>query len=116
MMQPAALRRQMAIGMIVELYMPSHNPSSFPYNFCENREATPDEISENILKLRGLGKTARWQNSVSLWNRLVQDAKSDGSHIPTRLRWGFLQGLVSVSNANVYRVPGPGRVPCYPLG
>lgn len=100
-MNTATANRQLAIGMIVELYMPAHNPITGPYNFCEGRMATPDEVSENILKLVSLGRTQRWQIAVRRWNRMIQEVKSpmhDGAISEAQLRYAFLQGLIYVNH------------------
>lgn len=90
----------MAIGILTELYLPSGEQREFLWNYCENRNATPDEVSENILKLRQLGRTSRWQNALTRWNIMVQSAKVGGDFQPSRLRWAYLQGLVFASHAS----------------
>jgi len=89
----AAQRRQNAIGMLSFLYLPS-DPQTGEAPFDLTTEDTR-EIAGNILKLRTLGRTLRWQSALGRWAEMV--ILSDDMR---ELRWAFLQGMVYASHAS----------------
>ena len=93
----AGMKRQTALGMIVELYLPADGTEhEFLWESCDNRLAAPDEVAVNILKLRQLGRTERWQHAVKRWANMVNSPENDLD--PRNLRYGFLQGLIYASH------------------
>lgn len=83
-------RRYEAIGMLVELYLPSDNGDA-PYEMNCNDTAA---IAANIRKLAQLGRTDRWLGRIEQWARMVESSADARD-----LRWAFLQGLVYVNYA-----------------
>lgn len=88
----AAAKRQMAMGMLTELYFAQGHDSPYLWESCEGRPATGDEVAANIMKLRQLGRTERWQNTISRWADMVDCPETDND--PKALRWAYMQGLV----------------------
>jgi hypothetical protein len=97
-MNAAETTRQTALGMLVELYFSQGHDSPYLWESCDNRLATSDEVAANIVKLRQLGRTARWQGAISRWADMVDRPENDND--PRSLRWAFLQGLVYASHAS----------------
>lgn len=89
----AAQRRQNAIGMISELYLP--HISGEPLYLM--RVTDTREIAGNIRKISQLGRTERWHASVERWARMVEDSACDD---PCHIRWAFLQGMIYASHAS----------------
>lgn len=87
MISNAKVGRYEAIGMIVELYM----PTSRNYDLTTT---DVDEMADNILKLSQLGRTDRWKAVIRQWAGMVRECKGDDVK---HLRWAFLQGLVYVN-------------------
>ena len=82
----AQTRRQNAIGMLSELYVPGPE-----YDF--RPDVTRTEIAGNILKLGTLGRTARWQAAVKQWAAMVSNPANN-------VRWAFMQGMVYAGHAS----------------
>lgn len=108
-MNAATLRRQTAIGMLSELYLPTPRiPEGesdrdalldrplYLVNYYANQYATGAEVAENIRKLGHLGRTARWQAAVDRWARMVQEC---GDNLES-IRFAFIQGMVYASHAS----------------
>lgn len=99
-MTQAELNRQTAIGMLVELYLPTPDNPDFDRdvylcNYYEARYATGEEVAENILKLASLGRTQRWQAAIKRWAAMVRSESTVKG-----LRWAFLQGLIFANSAS----------------
>jgi hypothetical protein len=97
-MTPATLRRQTAIGMISELYLPTDPEMGCPAYLCNyyyGRYAHAAEVADNISKLAQLGRTARWQAAIKRWAAMVREA----DHM-TGLRHAFLQGMIYAGHAS----------------
>ena len=93
----ASTKRQTALGMLTELYLPAHGTEhEFLWESCDDRLATGAEVADNIEKLMQLGRTARWQSAISLWARSVRENSGN----PRGVRFAYLQGLVHASHAS----------------
>jgi hypothetical protein len=81
----AQTRRLIAVGMLVELFLPKDG---------EYKLVTSDRelIASNIEKLAQLGRTDRWKRSIRNWAGAVRQTENDRD-----LRWAFLQYLVYVN-------------------
>jgi hypothetical protein len=104
------LKRQTAIGMISELYLPTPrlidaagdgrdallDRPLYLINYYENRYATGTEVADNIRKLAQLGRTARWQAAIDRWARMVQEC---GDNIDS-IRHSFIQGMIYAGHAS----------------
>ena len=89
-MTPATRNRQIALGMLVELYY----PASGGYEFTG---ASADEIAGNIDKLASLGRTARWLKAIAGWSAQVREHGAEGDQA---MRWAFLQFAVYAGHAS----------------
>lgn len=86
--------RHLAVGMIVELYLPATDERHvYLWDYCNDQLAQGSDVADNIDKLAQLGRSARWQGSVDGWHRLVRQNSGN----PKSLRWAFLQGLIEVA-------------------
>ena len=95
----AETRRQEAIGMLSELYLPTPEEPEDPgpaylCNFWEGRYATGAEVAENVAKLAQLGRTDRWRQAVARWSAMCREART-----VLELRLAFLQGMIYAGNA-----------------
>lgn len=100
-MNDAQRKRQQAIGMLTELYLPTPIDGDYDsrplylINYHAARYATGDEIADNIIKLAQLGRTPRWKNAITLWAASVRNSQK-----LTDIRFTFLQGLINASHAS----------------
>jgi hypothetical protein len=99
----AKTKRQEAIGMLSELYLPTSylveaqgERPIYLLNSYAARYATGAEVAENIEKLAQLGRTARWQSAIDRWARMVRESSGNVDS----LRWAFLQGMVYAGHAS----------------
>ena len=95
----AEMRRQTAIGMLSELYLPTPRDDddsrpAYHCNFWEGRYATGAEVAENVAKLAQLGRTDRWQRAIHRWSAMCREAPG-----VRELRHAFLQGMVYAGHA-----------------
>jgi hypothetical protein len=99
----AAEKRQEAIGMISELYLPTpectdsvvNDRPLYLVNYYAARYATGNEIADNIEKLAQLGRTDRWQSAIKRWAAMVRESEKLDD-----IRWAFLQGMIYASHAS----------------
>jgi hypothetical protein len=75
--------RQLAIGMLSQLYIPYDEQGVADYMATDDRT----EIAGNIEKLDRLGRTDRWKGAIATWAAYVRDPDNN-------LRWAFLQGMI----------------------
>jgi hypothetical protein len=95
-------RRQEAIGMISELYLPTREPDGayrdepvYLINYWAAHYATSAEVADNIEKLIQLGRTDRWQAAIKRWAAMVRHAKKLDD-----IRYAFLQGMIYAGHAS----------------
>ena len=84
-MTNAERNRSIAVGMLIELYIPTAND-------FELRDASRDEIAGNIDKLAQLGRTDRWQAAIKRWAAMVREPGNN-------IRWALIQGCVYAGHA-----------------
>ncbi len=57
--------------------------------------ATPELLTADIESMRSLGRTERWQNTLSTWQAMINEYPADFNHVD----WAALQGSVYAAYA-----------------
>lgn len=79
-------RRYAAIKAHSDKWRPEHNG----YRLIDN--ADPEQIIAEIEAMRSLGRTERWQNSITGWVNMIHE-------YPESLEWAVLQGAIYAAYA-----------------
>jgi hypothetical protein len=93
-MTKAQQARMTALGMLTELYFPESRDYQLTFPHFGGWSSNNLGMQGNIEKLRSIGRTQRWQDALTRWQKMIGEQTT-----PQGLRWAYFQGAVYAGHA-----------------